>query len=148
MPIPASTADGLLPEGVHDCTLEELRERFGIFQGSDRRCRLFDQLSAYVSEVTLSGLIAAIIVDGSFVTDKSDPNDVDLILVLRDEHDFNANLRPFEYNVLSRRSVARRYGFDVMLAQQSKLESDENVAFFSQVLDRRDLRKGMLRITL
>ena len=148
MPIPAFTPEGLLPPGVHDCTLDELRERFGSFQASDRRCRLFERLEAFVREARLTGMVDAIIVDGSFVTDKSYPNDIDLILVLQDEHDYRANLRPFEYNVLSRKSVRRIYDFDVMLMQQHELESAENFLFFSQVRDRPDLRKGMIRVAL
>lgn len=44
MPIPALNRDGVLPEGVFDCTLEEVRERFGAFSGSDCRVRLFARL--------------------------------------------------------------------------------------------------------
>lgn len=96
MPIPALTSDGLLPEGVHDCTLRELQERFGEFQTTDARCRLFERLARFVQEATASGLVAAVIVDGSFVTAKNCPNDIDLIVILRPGHNFTADLRPRE----------------------------------------------------
>jgi hypothetical protein len=32
MPIPPLDEDGLLPEGIHECSLEEIRARFGSFQ--------------------------------------------------------------------------------------------------------------------
>ena len=51
MAIPALTRNGLLPAGVYDCTLEELRLRFGTFQGSDRRPQLFSRLAQLVSEL-------------------------------------------------------------------------------------------------
>ena len=102
----------------------------------------------FVRDATRSGLVTAIIVDGSFVTDINDPNDIDLILVLHDGHDYNAELRPLEYNVLSRRSARRTYGFDVMLVQPRELEASENYAFFSQVRNRPALRKGMVRVVL
>ncbi len=35
IPIPAFTPDGLLPEGIYDCTVEELRRQFGSFQVTD-----------------------------------------------------------------------------------------------------------------
>ncbi len=38
--IPALDADGFLPEGVFECSLDELRERFGRFQRSDKRLNL------------------------------------------------------------------------------------------------------------
>src|SRR6476660_8069089 len=98
MPIPALTADGLLPESIHDCTLDELRERFGQFQRTDARCRLFDRLEAFTREAKATGFVRAVIIDGSFVTSIDIPNDVDNILVLRADHDFAADLRPFAYN--------------------------------------------------
>jgi hypothetical protein len=45
MPIPDLDQGGFLPPGVHDCSLEEIGERFARFQVSDRRMRLFDKLS-------------------------------------------------------------------------------------------------------
>src|SRR5688572_16803624 len=98
MAIPALTAEGYLPEGVHDCTLDELRGRFGQFQGSDARCRWFDRLQSFVRDAAATGFVNSIIVNGSFVTSKDIPNDIDLVLVLKRGHDFSALLRPFEYN--------------------------------------------------
>jgi hypothetical protein len=107
MPIPAFTTEGLLPEGIHDCSLSEIHERFGQFQTTDARCRLFDRLERFVLEATAAGMVAAVITDGRFVTKKDSPNDIDLILVVRAGHDFSAELRPFEHNVIARRQVTR-----------------------------------------
>jgi hypothetical protein len=148
MPIPALTSDGFLPEGVHDCTLAELRERFGQFQATDVRCRLFERLERFVREATATGLVAEIIIDGSFVTEKDSPNDIDLILVLRPGHDFGADLRPREYNVVSRRHVRRQFGFDMLLVEQGTMDVDVAVRFFGRVRDVAVIRKGMLRINL
>jgi hypothetical protein len=38
--IPSFDQNGNLPEGIHDCTIEEAAERFGAFQRSDRRPQL------------------------------------------------------------------------------------------------------------
>jgi len=116
MPIPDLDDDGVLPAGVHDCTLAEVLLCFGTFKTTDRRPKLFEKLEALVHEAWATGLLGEIIIDGSFVTAKPDPNDIDLILVLKQGHDFSAELRPFEYNVLSRRQVRKLYGFDVLLA--------------------------------
>jgi hypothetical protein len=148
MPIPALTADGLLPEGVHECTLAELGERFGQFQRSDRRCRLFERLQEYVRDAKASAVVRAVIVDGSFVTAKDIPSDVDLIVVSLPKGALPANLRPMEYNVLSKRHIRRQFGMDVLSAQEGELEVDEHIEFFSQVRNRPEIRKGMLRIVL
>jgi hypothetical protein len=87
MPIPAFTDEGLLPEGVHDGSLAELQEPFGQFQGTDIRRRLFERLEKFVNQAAATRLVAAIIVDGSFVTAADSPNDIDLIVILRPGHD-------------------------------------------------------------
>jgi hypothetical protein len=148
MPIPALTSEGFLPEGVHDCTLTEVGERFGQFQRSDRRCRLFERLADYVRSAQASKVVWAVIVDGSFVTNKDAPSDVDLIVVSLRKGALPANLRPMEYNVLSKRSIRRQFSLDVLSAQEGELEVDEHIDFFSQVRNRPELRKGMLRIVL
>lgn len=146
MPIPALDDFGLLPVGVHDCLLEEVRTRFGMFQTTDRRPRLFEKLQAYVHDVGQCAWIVAIVIDGSFITAAPQPNDIDLILVLEAGHDFSAELRPFEYNLLSRRQARRIYGFDVLVAVEGSGSYAEYLDFFSQVRGDPDRRKGLLRL--
>jgi hypothetical protein len=75
MPIPDLNENGLLPEGVYDCTLDEISAQFGQFQTTDRRVRLFERLRMLVEEERQAGLAIEMIVDGSFVTDKPEPYD-------------------------------------------------------------------------
>lgn len=148
MPIPAFNAAGLLPEGIHDCTLDELRERFGQFQRTDWRPRLFERLEAFVRDAGRTGFVVAIIVDGSFVTATESPNDVDVIVVLRAGHDSRALLRPFEYNVVSRQQVRRMYRIDAMIGQVGEKVLDEHIELFGRVRGDSTLRKGIVRIVL
>lgn len=148
MPIPDLNDNGLLPEGVHDCSFAELVERFGQFQQSDCRRRLAKRLEEFFREVGATGFAVSIIVDGSFVTEKAEPNDIDLVLVLRAGHNFSTTVRPFEYNVLSRRRVRKSYGFDMLLAEEGQPEFSEFIEFFTQVRGDPDVRKGLLRVTL
>ena len=148
MPIPELNENGFLPEGVHEASLEEVQERFGRFQRTDRRPALFAKLSTYLAEVRASGLAEAVILDGSFVTAKDEPSDIDLILVLRPDHDDRAELRPFEYNALAKHRVRRRFRFDVVSAREGTDEYEESLNFFQRVRDRSDLRKGVLKVIL
>jgi hypothetical protein len=147
MPIPDLDADGLLPVGVHDCTLVELRQRFGSFQSSDQRCRLYERLEQFVREAKLSGIAKYVIVDGSFVTGKAVPNDIDLIVVVPEGHDFDAKLGALAYNTVSRGQIWRRYRFDAFIAAEGTRQLDEYVSFFQQRRED-DRLKGMLRLTL
>src|SRR2546426_10698771 len=117
MPIPPFDQHGFLPVGVHDGSLAEVKARFGSFQGSDRRPQLFVKLEAFAGEAKAARIVRSIIVDGSFVTATEKPNDIDLILVLDPQHDFSADVDPRAYNVLSKRRVRRRFGFDLLLAR-------------------------------
>jgi hypothetical protein len=113
MTIPALNSNGWLPTAIHDCTLVEVRQSFGSFQGTDRRVRLMERLDSYIEEIRSTQMVDNVMIDGSFVTGTAEPNDIDLIVVLSGDHDFSVSLRPFEYNVLSRRQVRKHYGFDV-----------------------------------
>ena len=116
MPIPPLDQNGLLPEGMHDFTLAEIKARFGAFQRSDRRLQLFARLEIFLEEARATGMIVSVVVDGSFVTAKPEPNDLDLILVVAPRHSFDKDLSPGEYAVLSKRRVHRRHGFDLLVA--------------------------------
>ena len=146
MSIPPLEADGYLPEGIHDCTLEELQSRFG--EDTDVACRslLFSRLHEYVQELRSTERDFVLLIDGSFVTGKARPNDIDLVLILPHDHDFRSELRPFEYNVMSRRRVSKRYAFDLLVARADSLELQEYVEFFQQVRGDPSRRKGILRV--
>lgn len=73
MPIPSLNDDGLLPAGIHDCSIDEIKSAFGWYGSSGKRYRLFQKLVEYVDFVRDTELVVEIIVDGSFVTSKADP---------------------------------------------------------------------------
>jgi len=148
MPLPALDPDGLLPAGVHEASLEEIGKRFGRFVETERRVQLQDALVRFTAEARATGLIAALIVNGSFMTGKAQPEDIDIIVVLRQGVDFTMEFKPHEYNVLSARRVKRRYPFDVRYATPEAGTLDPMIAFFAEVRGRPGLRKGMVKVTL
>ena len=146
--IPPLNEYGWLPEGVHDCTLEEAATRFGGFERSDRRPQLWARFVEFVSEAQGCELIAAIVVDGSFVTAEPIPNDIDLVLVMDARQNFSVDLPPTHYNILSQRRVHKRFGFDIVVATNEHETLDQAVAFFQQVRQRPGAKKGLLRIRI
>lgn len=144
--------DGVLPEGVHQCTMDEVEARFGTFRRTDRRVRLMERLRAYFNEVRLAGIASAVILDGSYVTDCEEPNDIDLILVLRPGVSPAAELRPFQYNVVSKRRVRKQYGFDAFALDEQSRTYQKMMDYFSDVRAEATYtsraRKGHLRIIL
>ena len=146
--------DRVLPEGIHRCTLEECEAAFGRFSRSDRRPRLTEALRRYIGDARSAGVAVAVLVDGSYVTAKAEPSDVDLILVLRSDFDLSAEMRPMEYNVQSKRAVRKQYGLDVLLAVEGSEVYEEYLGLFSQIRqddpEQQTTRsaKGLLRIEL
>lgn len=64
---------GYLPPGVHDATLEEIKDRFG---STVRRSRLTANLFKVVQQFWAAG-VDEICIDGSFCTATPIPNDID-----------------------------------------------------------------------
>ena len=115
MPIPALDENGILPAGLHECTADEIEATFGAFNASDRRPRLYGDLAKYLAEVRSANVGKYLVVDGSIVTAKPNPGDIDVLLVLRDDLDLNVQVPPFEYNARSKKYVRKAYGSDFYL---------------------------------
>ncbi len=147
----------LLLPGIHDSTLDELKDGFGRFQRSDRRQALFSKLSDYINALRKAECGQSLLIDGSFVMACIDePDDIDAILVFPAEWDLLADLKPYQYNVVSKRSVKKAFNIDVFLVQSGTIEETEWIEFFSlinlkwrQKFDWPDsVRKGMIRVML
>lgn len=77
--IPHFNEDGYLPPGIHPATVEEIATRFG--QESELRQVQMESLRWLVELAQRAG-VQGIVVNGSFVTDKLEPNDVDCVLLI------------------------------------------------------------------
>jgi hypothetical protein len=88
--------------------------------------------------------------DSRVLTKKQFPfqNDIDLVVVLSSDHDFSAEFQPSEYNVLSKRQVHPRFGFDLLVARSESEEYRRYLEFFQQVRLEPGRKKGILRIWL
>lgn len=76
--IPPLNEHGYLPPGVHQATVEEIAARFGA--GTPERQELMQSLR-WLVEMCKRDDVARLVVNGSFVTSKPDPADVDCVLL-------------------------------------------------------------------
>lgn len=76
MALPAFNQQGDLPSGVHGASLSEVLQRFG--QGSVQRRAVADRLRRIYQLAVSTGELARFVIFGSFVTAKTDPNDMTL----------------------------------------------------------------------
>jgi hypothetical protein len=85
VPIPSFGSGGDLPLGVHQATLKDIAQRFG--QGTPQRRNVLQRLERIYRIAKGTGELARFVVFGSFVTDKEDPNDVDVFMIMEDSFD-------------------------------------------------------------
>ncbi len=142
-PIPPFRADGYLPEGVHVCSEADVVFRFGSTnrrrRGLALRLRRWIELGRQVGAKRL-------LVDGSFVTAKEEPQDVDTVILL--PQDFIQQLeqehppaRELEEMLLTRRP-------EEIFAAEDETDWEEWVAFFSLTRESDSRRKGVVEILL
>ncbi len=96
MPLPEFNEFGDLPEGMHPASLAEVVARFG--SGTDQRTTVTGRLRRIYQLAAATGHLDRLIVFGSYVSDVNEPNDVDVILVMR--HDFRSEECPAASSVL------------------------------------------------
>lgn len=81
MPIPSFNRFGLLPRGIHECTIEEVEVDLA---WNDERRRLTALLQEFIA-VELSPrftVVPPVVLDGSYVSKKASPNNINLVLEL------------------------------------------------------------------
>ena len=79
--IPAFDDEGYLPPGIHLATVQEISARFGR-ESELRRVQMESLL--WLVELARRAGAQRIVVNGGFVTDKLEPNDVDCVLLVEE----------------------------------------------------------------
>jgi uncharacterized protein DUF6932 len=88
MPLPQLNRTGELPEGVHQATIEEVIAQFG--SGTVQRQAVTARLRRIYHLTSATHKLERLILFGSYITVKPDPNDVDVVLIMRDDFDVQA----------------------------------------------------------
>ena len=130
--IPPFDEHGYLPPGIHPATLEEIEARFG--HESELRRVQMESLRWLVDIAHRAG-VERLIVNGRFVTDEYEPNDVDCVLLagVNFPHDSEAEAELIAGLPFLQIDVVKQKDFDVMVE-----------TIFAT--DRRFRRKGMLEV--
>jgi hypothetical protein len=140
------TEVGLLPPGVHEADLEELREKMG---WSRKRQGLLEGLEEALELMASCGVVR-VYLDGSFVTDKDRPNDIDGCYDLAEDVTAEAlgRLAPiFPPNPSNRAEAKRRFGVDFFPAAATELGSGQPFLRFFQT-DHEGRERGVLSVEL
>lgn len=85
--IPDFNENGYLPKGIHMATMNEIKQRFGI--STPKRKDLFKGFKSLVNLLHKhKKKIKKLLLNGSFVTNKESPGDLDCVLIVKDDFDF------------------------------------------------------------
>jgi hypothetical protein len=141
--IPDFRDDGYLPEGVHRATEAEVTFRFGAATASRRRLAL--RLRRWIE---LARAIAAkrLFVDGSFVTAKPNPNDVDAVVWLGD--DFVDRVSRGDAEAIEREMMLVMRQPQEIFAAEDRRDWDDWVEFFGRTREADGRRKGVVEVEL
>jgi len=141
--IPPFRPDGYLPEGLYLATEAEVTFRFGA--SNVRRRRLVLRLRRWIE---LGRQIGAkrFLVDGSFVTGKEAPNDVDTVILLPEDFDLQLD-RGFE-PALELEDMLLTHRPEEIYAAEDQEDWDEWVDFFGRTREPDGRRKGLVEIAL
>ena len=141
--IPAPNALGELSPGMHPATLEEVE---AVFATPPRRRRLFEGLRRAIQNLHAAG-VRRVFIDGSFVTTKADPNDIDGCWEWTDEVHLDL-LDPVLLDFAqARRAMRDKYGVDFFLATWVEAGSGLTFLDFFQ-RNREDDPKGIVQLDL
>jgi hypothetical protein len=110
--IPPFDKDGDLPPGIHQATWLEFQSRFCIFAHSDRRLKFCEAIEQLVIASHTSGIIERLIIAGSFVTAKQEPNDYDAALIFQASVDVT-KLPPFQLDLVDGARSRLRFRGDI-----------------------------------
>jgi len=141
--IPPFRADGYLPEGVYVCSEAEIVFRFG--SSSRRRRRLVLRLRRWIE---LGRQVGAqrLVVDGSFVTTKEDPHDIDTVILL--PQNFTQQLAQEHPPALELEAMLLTRRPEELFAAEDETDWEEWVDFFRQTREPDRRRKGLVEIRL
>jgi hypothetical protein len=141
--IPSFREDGYLPVGLYLASEAEITFRFG--SSNRRRRRLALRLRRWVQLCRDLGSLR-LLVDGSFVTSKAAPDDLDAVVLLPPNYDVqisNGNEAALE---LEEMLLTRRP--EEIFGAEDETDWLEWVEFFSRTREADDRRKGIVEVAL
>lgn len=141
--IPDFRADGCLPLGLHMASEAEILFRFGT--SSPRRRRLALRLRHWI-ELARQVNARRLMLDGSFVTAKREPNDLDAVVLLPPDFETQVEkgLEPaleLEEMLLTRRP-------EEIFAAEDETDWNDWTKFFSRTREADGRRKGLVEVEL
>jgi hypothetical protein len=141
--IPKFNKRGLLPQGIHRATWQEVILRFGY---NRTRRRLLAGLDEALRRLRLAGC-RAVYIGGSFVTDKPQPNDIDAVWDITGVD--HSALDPVFFDFSDGRAAQKaRFGAEFFPAEMLEGITGKMFLEFFQLDKQTGERKGIIQVIL
>ncbi|MEC4817697.1 MAG: hypothetical protein SAK29_31155 [Scytonema sp. PMC 1069.18] len=141
--IPNFDDNGNLPQGVHFCSWDEFKERFGY---TSNRRQMIRGLEEVMTQLKAAGC-RTFYINGSFVTSEPSPNDFDCCWDQDDvDIDYLRKSAPLILNFYDSKAQKAKYRGEIYPSDQPVDEDTVSIEFFQQ--DRRQNKKGIIGINL
>lgn len=136
--IPHLNQYNLLPAGVHECSIDEIENTF--VYNSIRR-QIWDSFIDYFNLIKNLSEIESIYIDGSFVTDRESPSDVDIAIEFVSLYDWG-RLRRAHPELFDEAVIKERWHLDYLpCAPQMRSWQGTDARDFFQGLEAKDIEK-------
>jgi len=138
--IPDFNKHGNLPAGIYRASIDDIEKRFGL--NSKKRISLFSTFNNFLELIMpFKTNIKQIILDGSFVTTKENPGDIDCIILIKDNTRFTPEIVDKLVN------AKKLYNIHLFIREE------RNIKEYKKLLDLfskdRDLKlKGVIEVVL
>ncbi|MCP4680937.1 MAG: hypothetical protein GY864_01220 [Desulfobacterales bacterium] len=140
---PAFNDAGDLPDGIHQASLQDVIEYFG--KGSVQRSIVVHRLERIYSKVIRTGHLARFIIFGSFVTNKPDPGDIDVFLIMKDS--FDVRELSGETALLFDHMAAHNYeGASIFWMRRMAALDEEKAAIEHWQIKRNGKKRGIIEV--
>lgn len=146
--------NGVIEPGIHEFDMQHFYDVFvQQFTTSERRKEIFKSFIEFIRELANNYAIQEVWIDGSFVTEKVNPNDIDIILFF-DVEDYK-ELRPVWNSIRQRNNIDSYCEIIINEQTKSKLSPSDFSIITNQRnywrgqfgFDRIDTPKGIIKFT-
>lgn len=143
MALPPLTDAGELPHGEHRAPLHEVLDQFGV--GSAQRKALALRVARIHRIARSTGHLTRFVIFGSFVTNKPEPQDVDVFLVMEDAFDA-ARLTGDGCLLFDHPAAQAHFGASVFWVRRRAAWPDEQAAVEFWQMKRGGGRRGIVEV--
>lgn len=141
--IPPFNEAGNLPPGVYHVLLEDIEKRF---TWTEKRKKLFQGLVNAALNLASAGVLL-LYIDGSFITNKEEPNDIDGCWVWHPRVDSNLLDDVFKDRKHPREKMKAKYGVDFLVHGYDLGNDGQPIEGWFQI-DEDENEKGILLLNL